>query len=243
MTAPDAPAPTKSYIPLLTDLTRLGRVLFTPTAVFEEQKDHPTFWMPWIVVSVIWMALALLQRPFQNRIRDVVLARMNRPVPAPSAVGNIVSMIGGPIAVLLMCLIGAAILYALVSVLGGETGYKKMLNVVVFSLPVVLIIQAATVFILHTRGLASINGPEDMIVSFGLDLLLPQSAQPGYFLRFVLMGIGPLQIWGLAITATGLGVMGKLGKGGAWTAAIINFLIVLLLTAGLGAFGMKMAAG
>ena len=245
MTAPEATAPARSHVPIVTDAVRLARVLFSPGAVFEEQKDQPTFWAPWLVMSVLWVVLQQLQKPFQARVREIMFERLNRPAPPASAAGNIISMLGGPITVLLICVISAAVLYAITSLVGGETTFKKLLCVSVFAMPVALIIQAVTVVVLTTRGVNAIAGAEDMFVSLGLDLLLPSSAQPGYFVRFLLAGIGPLQIWSLAITAIGLGVMAKLGKGAAWTAATIYFVVVLLIVSGLGAFGMKMmgAAG
>ena len=243
MTAPQSAAPTQSYTPFVTDLARLGRVLLSPTAVFEEQKDAPTFWTPFAIMAVVTIVINFFMQPYQQRVRELVLQHLGRPVPEPSTAGMVIGFVTGAVFLLIICAIGAGILYAIVSLFGGETTYKKLLCVVVFSLPIYVLIQAITVVVLHQRGLASINGPEDLIVSLGLDLLLPQSVQPGYFVRFFLSGIGLLQIWQLTITAMGLAVMAKLGKGAAWGAAIVNFLIVLALMSGLGAFGMKMAGG
>lgn len=243
MTAPETSASAQTHTPVVTDASRLARVLFSPTAVFEEQKDAPTFWMPFAIMAVLMMVASYFMQPFQQRVRELMLEHLNRPVPPPTTVGMIIGLCTTVIGLLIVCAIGAGILYAITSVFGGDTTYKKLLCVVVFGLPVAFIIQAITVAVLTSRGVASINGPEDMIVSLGLDLLLPQSAQPSYFVRFMLSGIGLLQIWQLTITAMGLAVMAKLSKGSAWTAAIINFVIVLAIMSALGAFGMKMAGG
>ena len=245
MTAPGSPsaAPASGETPIVSDALRLVRVLFSPGAVFAELNETPRFWWPWAIASVVTIIINWFQRPFQQRIREVVLERAGRPASPPSAVGTAIGLIAGPIGVLVVCAIVAGILYLIVSSLGGESTFKRILTIAIHVYPLTLIQQGLTVAVLMMRGVASVNGPMDMFVSLGADLLLPQDAQVGNFVRFVLAGIGPIQIWQLALTAIGLTVMAKLGKGAAWTAAIINFVIILCLFAGLGAFGMKMAGG
>ncbi len=242
MTEPQT-AVAPAYTPIVTDLSRLARVLFSPTAVFEEQKDAPTFWTPWAIMAVLLLVVNYLMQPYQQRVRELVLQRLNQPVHEPTTASIAVGLVVGAVGLLLVCLIGAGILYAIVSIFGGETSYKKLLTIMAFGLPITLIVQIITVAVLRSRGLATINGPDDLIVSLGLDLLLPQSVQPSYFVRFMLAGVNLLQIWQLAIVAMGLTVMAKMGKGAAWTAAIVNFVIVLVLLSSFGALGMKMAGG
>src|SRR5512140_1907574 len=177
MTAPETTAPSQSYTPVVTDLARLGRVLFSPTAVFEEQKDAPTFWTPFAIIAVVLMVLNWFMQPYQQRVRELMLQHLNRPVPAATPVGMVIGLATSVIFMLIVCAIGAGILYGIVSLFGGETRYKSLLSVVVFGLPITLLIQAITLFVLRSRGVASITGPEDLIVSLGLDLLLPQTMQ------------------------------------------------------------------
>ena len=237
-----APSP-NAETPVVTDALRLVRVLFSPGAVFAELSQTPRFWVPWALVSVVTIVINFFQRPFNQRLRELMLERAGRPASTPSAVGNLIGLVTAPLGVLVVCAIVGGILYVIVSSMGGETTFKRILAVAIHVYPLTLIQQALTVAVLTMRGVASISGPTDMFVSLGADLLLPQDAQVGNFVRFVLAGIGPLQVWQLAITAFGLMAMAKLGKGPAWTAAIINFVIILCLFAGLGAFGMKMAGG
>lgn len=242
--APQAPAG-GSYTPILTDLLRLGRMFFGPRGVYEEQQDWPTFWMPWVAVSIVFVVLQMFQRPFQNRVRELVLQQMGRPVPTGG--GGVLSMaigvVTGALTVLIICAISAGILYLLLMMLGGHGTYKKMLTVAIFATPILVLQQLLTFVVLSSRGLASITGVWDVFVSFGADLLLPADAQVGAFTRVFLAGIGPLAIWQVAITAIGLTVMGKVGKGIGWTVATLAYLIGLALSAGLASVGMKMAGG
>jgi hypothetical protein len=199
--------------------------------------------MPWVLVSIVSIIINWFQKPFQRRVTEIMLQRAGRPLPPETMIKTVLSVLATPIGVLVIVAISAAILYGLASAMGGETSFKKMLTVVIFSFPPILLQQAITVAVLTSRGVASITGPQDMFVSLGADLALPADANVGYFTRFFLAGIGPLQIWALVIVAVGVMVMAKAGKGGAWTAAIIHFLIILCAFSALGAFGASMMAG
>ncbi|MFI5208734.1 MAG: hypothetical protein ACHQX4_12065, partial [Gemmatimonadales bacterium] len=125
----------------------------------------------------------------------------------------------------------------------GQTTFKKMATVSIFTWPVTLLQLVVTWFVLNSRGVGAINGPQDLFVSLGADLLLPTDMQIGTFARLALAGIGPLPIWKLAITAVGLMVMGKLGKSQGWSAALIIYVLAVLVAATIGALSMRMMGG
>ncbi len=246
MAAPEPQATTATtYTPMLTDLLRLIRVPFAPRGVFEEQQDKPTFWLPWVVVSIAFAVVQFLQRPFQARVKEIVLQQLNRPVPAASsgAVSLAIGVATGALTVLIFAALSAGIFYLLLTVLGGETSFKKMLTVAIFAWPIAVVQQLLTFVVLSMRGVGSISSVWDIFVSFGSDVLLPADMQLSAFLRIFLAGIGPLAIWQVVITAIGLRVLGKAGKGAAWASAIVAFLILLAITAALGAIGMRAAGG
>jgi hypothetical protein len=166
--------------------------------------------------------------------------RAGRTMPPPSAAATVISVLSSALGPLLLCAIVGGVLYVLVAMLGGQTSYKKMITVSVFTWPVTLIQLAVTWVVLNNRGVGSITGPQDMFVSLGADLLLPGDMQIGTFARLLLAGIGPLPIWKLTITAVGLMVMGKMTKGSAWTAALIIFVLAVFAAAGAGSFAAKM---
>ncbi len=231
------PAPAGSA---MSDITRLARVLFSPGAVFAELQERPSFWTPWLAVSVVTIVLNWLQRPFQARVQQIILEQRGITVPPPSMVKALIGVVLTPVGVLLLAVISAAILYGLVAAFGGETSYKKMMTVVIYAWPIVLIQQTVTAIVLTMRGVDKITGPWDAFVSLGADVFLPAETTMSNFMRIVLAGIGPLQIWGLTIIAIGAMVMGRAGKGQAWTVATIHYLIGLCAGAGIAAFGMKM---
>lgn len=246
MTTPDAvPAPVSKSTPIVSDAVRLVRVLFSPGAVFEELKTDQRWWGVWLVIGIATGIINFLNAPFQARVRQIMIERSGRPVPAGagSAASSVIGFVTAPIGVLIFALILAALLYMLMVAFGSEASYKKSLLIVFFGWPIVLIQQILTFVVLKMRGVDSINAPQDMMVSLGADLLLPSDATVSTFLRLVLAGIGPLQVWSAAIIATGVMVLGKAQKGSAWTAAIVYLLITTLVVAGLGSFFFKMMGG
>lgn len=221
-----------SYTPVVTDAVRLVRALFSPGAVYDEQKEKPTFWMPWLVVSVLFAILSYLLGPYTARVQRLAVEAAGRPVPPFLDMFPVIQAASAPIVVLVMTAISAVVLWVAMMVMGHETGYRTMLSVVIFAWPVAVIQQALSLVILSMRGLDAIQGPADMQVSLGLDLLLSADSTLSPVLRAVLAGIGPLQIWALAITAVGLMVLGKAPKARAWIAASVGFVVGLLVAAG-----------
>jgi hypothetical protein len=246
MTTPDAaPAPASTSTPIVSDAVRLVRVLFSPGAVFEELKTDQRWWGAWLVVGIATGIINFLNAPFQAKVRQIMIERSGRPVPAGASgtMSQVLGFVTAPIGVLIFALVLAALLYMLMVAFASEASYKKSLLIVFFGWPIVLIQQVLTFVVLKMRGVDAINSPQDMMVSLGADLLLPADAQVSTFLRLVLAGIGPLQIWSAAIIATGIIVLGKAQKGGAWTATIIYLVITTLVVAGLGSFFFKMMGG
>jgi len=244
MAAPQ-PQPTTAggHTPVVSDLWNLIRAPFTPRAVFEAQQETQRFWTPWILVSLAFAILQILQRPFQDRIRVLVLQHMGQAVPTASVgIGRtVIGILIGAVTVLLLAAIAAGIYYLVLLVFGGETTFKKMLVVVIYGWPIAILQQVLTLIVLSARGADSIQSVWDVQVSFGLDLLVPSDATLSAFLRLFLAGIGPLAIWQLVISAVGLKTLGKVSTGTAWAAAVISFFVLLAGLASLGAFGINAA--
>ena len=238
-------APSPAYTPVITDLWRLVRAPFVPRTVYEEQQAAPTFWIPWALVCAFFFVLQFLQRPFQQRVRELVLQKLGQPASAGGAslAGTLIGIAGTFLTVLVLACIAAGIYYLVLMVFGGQTTYKRMLTVTIFAWPIALLQQLLTYIALSIRGVDSIQSVWDAQVSFGADLLLPSDTTVSAFLRLFLAGIGPIAIWQLIVTVIGLKTLGKVSTGAAWTAALVAFLVMLVGLAALGAVGMKAAGG
>jgi hypothetical protein len=238
MAAPEPQAAAaRSYTPILTDAMRLARVLVSPRAVFDEQKEKPTWFLPWLVVAVIVAAIGIFQAPYTLRMIELAVeARGATAQVSPSALHAqaTIGAVIAPVAFLIFGAISAGILYLILAVTGSTVRYRSMLSAVFFSqavLPIQFILQAV---ILRVRGApdVAITSMADAQPSLGLNLLL-SSESTSHFLNALLGGIGPLPLWALIIMVVGIMRLDDVKKGAAWTAALGSFVILLLVAAGL----------
>lgn len=244
MTEPTpAPAPASRGIPIVTDFGRVVRVLFSPTAVFEEQRDNPTWFLPWVVIALLAMGVGLTTLPYTDRMMELGMAARGaagQAVPAGvKTFTRVAAMVGAPIAFLVLALISAGIMWVTLMLTGAKVRFKGLLSASVFSLSTAVIMVALTAVVLRLRGspAEAIRNMQDARVSLGADLLIPADAAVGSFLRAVLGGIGPIQVWGCIITAVGVMVLEKQDKGSAWMATLASYVVLLLvggLLAGMG---------
>lgn len=212
------------------------RVLYAPSAVFEEQKEKPTWFLPWLVITILCAAIGFWELPYSQRVVELALQAVpNAPQLSPEQLRSraMFGLIATPIVFLILALLGAGILYLAVSIAGGKARYKGLLSVNVFAqvlLPITLILQGV---ILRMRGAPSeaITSIADAQPALGLNVLV--SAETSRFLFALLAGIGPLPLWGLFITAVGVMHLESVKKSTAWTAAIASFVVMLLIGAAL----------
>jgi hypothetical protein len=232
MTAAASTAP--SYTPFITDLTRLGRVLFSPTAVFEEQREKPAIWMPWVVISVLSMIVNLtLLRPYGMRMMELATEASGRTAAqGVAAIALAFQVVFTPIMFFVLAAISAGVMYLTLMVAGGEARYSGLLSAAIFSEAAVVLQLVVQWVVLTARGgVGALTGPADFGVGLGLNLLLPADTTLPRFIQGVLSGIGPLQIWALIITAFGVATLEKQTKPAAWTAAVASYLLLVILGA------------
>lgn len=233
MSAPEtAAAPAPKPIPVVTDFLRLVRVLVSPTAVFEEQRERPTFWIPWLIVVVLMLAASYLSFPFTLAVARLGAVTAGRPFPSSAESIMKFSMIAAiPIVTLVMLLINAGILYLVLLGAGGEARYKGLMTVAVFGGLLGVLQILATYLVLTLRGPDGLQTMADYQVTFGLDLVLSADTGVPKFLVGLLRGISPFSVWGLVITAIGVRTMEKTSSAAAWTAAGVTFVFGVLMAA------------
>ena len=238
MAAPEPQAAAaRPYTPILTDATRLARVLVSPRAVFDEQREKPTWFLPWVVVAIICIAIGIWQTPYTMRMIGLALEARGSTAQVPAGAMHTQAMIGSvvaPIIFLVFGAIGAGILYLILAVTGSSVRYRAMLSATIFSLAVVPIQFLLQAVILRLRGApdVAISSLADAQPSLGLNILMPADST-SHFLNALLGGIGPLPIWALIITVVGIMRLDNVKKGPAWTAALVEFVVMLLVGAGL----------
>jgi len=240
MTAPEAaPAPAPpARIPFVTDLLRLLRVLFSPGAVFEEQREKPTVWIPWLVVSVLMVGMTLLNFPFTRIAMRMAAEAQGRPLPASAeSIAMFSGIVVTPVVMLIAIAVSAGIMYLVLIAAGGEVRYKGLMCVATFTSILGFLQLLLMVVVLKLRGPEAIQTVSDLQVSFGLDLLLPQDSTLPRFVEGLLRGVSPFSIWSLVIAAIGVQKVEKQSSGAAWSAAVVSALVMLVVGAVFAGFG------
>src|SRR3972149_1311198 len=148
MTTPETPAapPAASYTPVVTDIMRVLRVMFSPTEVFEEQREKPAWVLPWLIISVMLVAIGLVMAPYQERAMDLAIAaRGGQAVPESArTIGKVTAMVGAPIFLLLFGLVSAFIMWGTLLATGGQVRFKGLFTVAIFSSTIAILQIALT---------------------------------------------------------------------------------------------------
>jgi len=233
MTTPETPVPAApKRIPFVTDAIRLARVFFSPGAVFQEQREQPTFWIPWVIVSAFFVLVTMVSLPFTIQMTRLGYEARGQPFPAAAeSAMRVMAPITTPVIMLIMLLVMAGVMYLTLLGAGGEVRYKGLLSVAVFTAPIALLQVLLTFVVLKLRGPEGLQTIADYQVTFGLDLLLPQDASLPKFLEGLLRGVSPFSLWSLALTAIGVRLVEKQTKGAAWAAAGVSFAVSLVIGA------------
>jgi membrane protein, antimicrobial resistance system len=218
-------------------LLDLLKILYEPTAVFERVREKPRFLAPFAGLAVAVIVLGFLQLPYTKAAMTAQFSQMpNLPPEAAQRAMSFapIGLIVAPIFFAIVLLLNALVLWVLVSVLGGEAKFATMLSVTTYAAIAFVLLSAIGLVVLMTRGPGAITGMADLQPALGLDLLAPDAK--GFTLAF-LRGVNPFTLYGLFLTATGIAVTHRTTKGTAYTAAVIQLLITLLVTAALS--GMR----
>ena len=221
-------------------LLDLVKVLYEPAAVFQRVTEKPKFLMPFIGISVVQIVLGILNMPFLKAAMQAQMAQAQAPAggPDPSKFAAI-GLIFVPVGIAIALVLGAFVLWVLVSLVGGEGKFGTLLSVAAYSaVPSIILLGIVGSVVLHMQGTQGITSPADMQPALGLDLLAPGAKG---FLGAVLKGINPFSIWGLVLTAIGVSTTHRLSKGSGYVVATASLVIGLLIAGAFGAlFGGRM---
>ena len=210
-------------------LADVFRVLFEPAAVFERVRARPRFLMPFLVICAIQIVLYFVNLPYIKAAMQAQAATRPAGGPDPSkflSVGAVFIPLGIGIALL----IGALLLWVLVSLFGGEGKFGTLLSVSAYaSVPSVILLAIVGAIVLQMKGAGDITSQQDLQPALGLDLLAPGATG---FVGAVLKAINPFSIWGLVLTAIGVATTHRLSKGTGYAVATVVFVIGVLIAAG-----------
>ncbi len=225
-----AQPPATSQTSFLSDVLDVFNVLHEPGAVFNRIKERPRILAPWIVLSVAFVVISILVRPYQQAAMDAFKATLTPEQIAKmgnrGGGGGVIGLILTPAIVFVLLAAGAGVLWIGASLLGTQARYKTLLSVLAYSSITYILFSAIAIVVLTVRGKASITGFADVRAPLGLDLLVPNV---GLFLGNFLNGINPFSIWGVWLTGTGISITHGTSRGATIFVTAAVFLLCLLL--------------
>ncbi len=210
----------------------LFTILYDPQAVFTRVKEKPRFWGPFVGLAVLQVAIAALMMPYTRAVMQA-MAQAQGTGAAPPSWAAMIGVVGAPIGLAIGLLIGAGILWMLVSVLAGEGSFRHLLSVVTYVGITGILLGVASVAVLMLGG-GRVETMADLRPGFGLDLLAPDTTG---FVKMLLWSVNPFTLWGLVLTGFGVAGTHNTSKGTAFTIATIAFVINALIAAGFAALG------
>lgn len=208
----------------------LVNVLHEPTAVFGRVKEKPRVLVPWLVLSVILTALAVVSRPYQAAAMDAIRATLSPEQAAripPGSTPMWRTIVGTPLVSFIGLLLGSGLLWIGAMLAGGQARFKSVMSVLCYSNVTYAIFAAVTMIVLSVRGLGAVTSFQDLRAPLGLDLLAPGA---GLFLGAVLNGINPFSIWGVWLCGTGVSITQGTSRAGGILVTALAFLTGLLIT-------------
>jgi hypothetical protein len=201
-------------------------VLYEPTAVFERVRERPKFLVPFVAICAIQIVIYFINMPILKVALQAQLAQAPAGAPDTTRFAPLFA-IGIPIGLAIALVLGALVLWVLVSIVGGEGKFGTLLSVAAYaSVPSVIVLAIVGTIVLHVQGTAQITSPQDMQPALGLDLLAPGAKG---FMGAVLKGVNPFSIWGTVLTAIGISTTHRLSKGSGYVVAIASLVIGLLI--------------
>jgi len=217
---------------LIHDMLDVFNVLHDPVAVFNRVKERARILAPWIVLSIAFLIITILTRPYQQAAMDAFKATLTPEQAARmgggGAGGGVVGLVLTPVGVLAALAIGAGVLWVAVSMTGAQARYKTLLSVLGYSCITYVLFAVVGIVVLTVRGKQTITGFADLRAPLGLDLLVPNA---GLYLGTVLNGINPFAVWGVWLAGTGVSITHGTSRSTAIAATAGAFLICLLIMA------------
>ncbi len=227
-----APAPATSEKSLFTDMLDVFNVLHDPGAVFNRIKERPRILAPWIILSIAFVVITILTRPYQQAAMDAFKATLSPEQAArmgsSGAGGGVVGLVLTPVGVLAALAIGAGVLWMAVAITGAQARYKTVFSVLAYCCVTYVLFAVVGIVVLTVRGKQAIAGFADLRAPLGLDLLVPNA---GLYLGTVLNGINPFSVWGVWLTGTGISITHGTSRGTAIAVTAGAFLLCLLIIA------------
>jgi len=246
---PASPAPTPEPAPL-SQGARLINTFFAPSKTFTDIKRSAAWWAPWILISifsVIFIYAIGKQVGFEQVNRNQIAHspkqsdQFDKLSPDQQAsrlrIGSKIIAVfgyGSPAFLLLYCLIGSVVVWAIFKVgVAAETTFSQAFAILMYAwLPGILQALLATISLfagVNPEGF-DINNPVGTNLAYYLD---PETT--GKFVRGMASALDVFSIWSLILVGIGFACTSKVKRSTAITIVLVCYLVYKFLGATLGA--------
>jgi hypothetical protein len=220
----------------------LYEIFTDPAKVFARIDAGLPWWKPFIVVSVVAMAIGYIMVPFRRQAVMPTLQQLP-PEQMEQALENMrrfgaVGIVAIPIIMIVLYLIIAGITHIVINVMSQRASFKKTLSLLFFCGLIPLVEQIIATAIIASRGVESVESMADLKMSLGFAALMPNASGA---LVALAESLSLFQIWYYVVLVLGIAAIFKLSRKqaviGILPIWLISFLMLLLGSKVGGGFG------
>jgi hypothetical protein len=205
-------------------------IFIDPVKVVRRIAAGSSWWQPFIVLSVVSIALALINQPLTDKMIEAQygtgdaeqLERMRSAMETWKYLGYVAV----PILILVANLIIAGIAHLVNSIVSMRASFKKTLSLSMYCGFISVLSQIIGTVIVWMRGVESIESAADLRVSFGIAALMPDLK--GFWYN-VAESFSLFQIWYYILFVIGVSVIFSIERKKAVATGIAVWLVSLLL--------------
>ncbi len=228
-------------------------VYVAPISTFRYLAKRPDFWTPFIVLSLIGIAVGLATVPkILPAINSLIVEQMQQTgvpetegVVAISVVEKLVyasAIIGTPIGLAVSWLLVAAIFFFIALFQGLDADFKRLLGVIPWIHFVSILTTIVAGVLLMGKEISSIEQMKDLgfMSPFSLLGIMPEGMDFPVWLQAIMSKIDPFSIWAVIVTVFALQAANRCTRSQAIITTVITVIISLFFSAVGAAVGAVM---
>ncbi|MDD4856694.1 MAG: Yip1 family protein [Candidatus Krumholzibacteria bacterium] len=231
---PDA-AVTAEQAPKGGFLPSIIEIFTDPLRVFARIDAGLTWWKPFILVCAAALVVGYFMLPFQQRLIELNQRGLSEEQlqKAVEGFGKFApaTLIMIPIMLIIVYLVVAGILHLVINIMSSRSSFKKTLSLVSFCGIITIVEQIIGAVILKTRGVESIESPEDLKFSLSLAPLVGEGKG---LLHAILQSLSIFEIWYYVVLVLGIAAIFRISRKQAVVPVlpIWIFSVIMLLVGG-----------
>ena len=227
----------------MSTMNKIINIFAAPREVFEAINEKPTWFVPFIIVSIFIGIMMFMTVDVQHSDQIKVIEALNLPqqqTGSSQGLLSYMSVITTPLVVLIINLIIAGLLLLGSSLMigGEEVGYKKILSLIMWSGLIGIISVPLATFLAIQKGTMIGN-------ALDLSILLPSVpiGESKTWLHYLLGRFDLFVFWQMILWVIGLSVMYKTTIKKAMTPVLTLWAIWVIIAVGLGPYIGKFFPG